>query len=204
MDWKQFFASMVGSLAWPVVVVALLVLLRKHLASMAERLEELTLPGGAKAKFDRQLDAARTESEKIIVPEAAKTEKPSITLSDEAQLANKFPEAAVSEAFRHLEVLIQLIKLHMPMLPIRATSLSIVQTLLDLHKINENEYELYKSLREARNSAVHARTRLTPGEAFEYQQRADIMAKVLKRVAKDLQGMEIVTPADVGEEKPHV
>jgi hypothetical protein len=48
MDWKQFFASMVGSLAWPVVVVALLVLLRKHLASMAERLEELTLPGGAR------------------------------------------------------------------------------------------------------------------------------------------------------------
>jgi hypothetical protein len=133
MDWKQFFASMVGSLAWPVVVVALLVLLRKHLASMAERLEELTLPGGAKAKFDRQLDAARTESEKIIVPEAAETEKPSIILSDEAQLANKFPEAAVSEAFRHLEVLIQLIKLHMPMLPVRATSLSIVQTLLDLH-----------------------------------------------------------------------
>jgi hypothetical protein len=90
MDWKQFFASMVGSLAWPVVVVALLVLLRKHLASMAERLEELTLPGGAKAKFDRQLDAARTESEKIIVPEAAETEKPSIILSDEAKLANKF------------------------------------------------------------------------------------------------------------------
>jgi len=204
VDWKQFFASMIGSLAWPVVVVALLILLRKHLASMAERLEELTLPGGAKAKFDRQLDVARTESERIIVPDVAETEGPSLTLSDEAQLANKFPEAAVSEAFRRLEVLIQLIKLHMPMLPVRATSLSIVQTLLDLNKINESEYELYRSLREARNSAVHARTRLTPGEAFEYQQRADIMAKVLKRVAKDLQGMEIETPANTGKEEPHV
>ncbi len=192
MDWKQFFASLVGSLAWPVVVVSLLILLRRQLAGMAERLEELTLPGGAKASFDRHLHAAQTQSEKIIVPQVAATESPFV--SDEAQLANKFPEAAVSEAFRHLEVLIQLIKLHMPMLPVRATSLSIVQTLLDLQKINENEYELYKSLREARNSAVHARTRLTPGEAFEFQQRADIMATVLKRVTKDLQGIEIETP----------
>lgn len=192
MDWKQFFASLVGSLAWPVVVVSLLILLRRQLAGMAERLEELTLPGGAKARFDRHLHAAQTQSEKIIVPQVAATESPFV--SDEAQLANKFPEAAVSEAFRHLEVLIQLIKLHMPMLPVRATSLSVVQTLLDLQKINENEYELYKSLREARNSAVHARTRLTPGEAFEFQQRADIMATVLKRVTKDLQGIEIETP----------
>lgn len=203
MDWKQFISSVVGSVAWPVVVIGLLVVLRNHLSSLAERLEELTLPGGAKAKFDRHLDAARTESEKIVVPDVAETENAS-ALSDEAQLASKFPEAAVSEAFRRLEVIVQLIKLHMPMLPVRATSLSIVQTLLDLNEINESEYELYKSLREARNSAVHARTRLTPGEAFEYQQRADIMAKVLRRVAKELQGNEIRTPADAAKEKPQV
>jgi hypothetical protein len=98
VDWKQFISSVIGSLAWPLVVVGLLIVLRKHLASMAERLEEL--PGGAKAKFDRQLDAARTQSEKIIVPEVTEPERPARTLSDEAQLANKFPEAAVSEAFR--------------------------------------------------------------------------------------------------------
>ena len=60
MDWLTFSSNVVGSLAWPLVVIGLLILLRGHLAGLAERLEELSLPGGARARFAKQLDEARS------------------------------------------------------------------------------------------------------------------------------------------------
>lgn len=52
MNWLQFFASIIGSLAWPSVIIALLLILRKQIAGLAERVKELTLPGGIKATFE--------------------------------------------------------------------------------------------------------------------------------------------------------
>lgn len=65
MDWLQFSASaitsvagLIGSLAWPGVVAFLIYLLRPQLASMAQRLTELSLPGGGKATFQTELASA--------------------------------------------------------------------------------------------------------------------------------------------------
>ena len=193
MDWLQFIAAVVGHLAWPVVLLVLLFLLRTQIASLAFQLEELTLPGGAKAKFDKQLDQARQESEKVQIERSDAIPDQSQSRDRDAELAEKFPEAAVVEAFRKLELKLQVIKLHMPMLPLRTTMVALVQTMLDIQLIDAHEYELYINLREARNAAVHARVRLTPGEAFEYQQRAAIMSGVLDRVLNSLKGREIDT-----------
>jgi hypothetical protein len=54
MDWLQFIAAMTGNLAWPVVGMLLLLLIRNHLGSLADRLIELSF-GGAKATFDKKL-----------------------------------------------------------------------------------------------------------------------------------------------------
>lgn len=70
MDWLQFFSSIIGSLAWPAVVAYLLYLLRAQLGSLAARLTELTLPGGAKALFKEGLIAAKDEALVLV----AKTE----------------------------------------------------------------------------------------------------------------------------------
>jgi hypothetical protein len=67
MDWKAFIAAMVGSLAWPIVVFTLLIFLRKQLVGLAERLQELSL-GGAKATFEKQLETARREADKLPPP----------------------------------------------------------------------------------------------------------------------------------------
>src|SRR5438270_10049019 len=65
MDVLTFISNLVGSLVWPVVVIVLLVFLRPRLEGLADRLQELSLPGGTKAKFEKRLDAARLESEKV-------------------------------------------------------------------------------------------------------------------------------------------
>jgi hypothetical protein len=45
MDWFQFIAALIGHLAWPSVVIVLLVVLRRHIGSLANRLIEFSVPG---------------------------------------------------------------------------------------------------------------------------------------------------------------
>jgi hypothetical protein len=152
MDWLQFIAAVVGHLAWPAVLLVLLFFLRTQIVSLAFQLEELTLPGGAKAKFDKQLDQARQESEKVKIERSDAIPDQGESSDRDAELADKFPEAAVVEAFRKLELKLQVIKLHMPMLPLRTTMVALIQTMLDLQLIDAHEYELYINLREAINA----------------------------------------------------
>lgn len=61
MGLLEFIASIIGSLAWPGVVLVVLWYNRKRLANLPDWLEELTLPGGAKIKFVRALEKARAQ-----------------------------------------------------------------------------------------------------------------------------------------------
>lgn len=181
MNWLQFIASIVSSLAWPTVVALLLILLRGQLSGLAERLEELTLPGGAKAKFEKQLAKAVSTSEQIERSPDIPLIQPSQPNDSSLQLAKNFPEAAVLEAFKEVESLLIEIRRLLPDGPVRSLNV-VVQRLLDMNYIDENAYELFQNLREARNAAAHARTAngLAPGEALEYQYRAAIMKEILQ------------------------
>jgi len=131
MDWMQFTASVIGSLAWPSVVVVLLILIRKQLGGLVARIEELNLPGGTSAKFGRALEEIR---EKV---EAARTaERPPKNLmhfrtldsGGILTLAEDFPEAAVMEGFRLIEEVIQRNKSKLPDVP-KGTLFSYVKAL---------------------------------------------------------------------------
>src|SRR3954454_5902101 len=107
MDWKQFIASVVGSLAWPSVIIVLLFLLRRQLAGLAERLQELSLPGGAKATFEKNLAGARRDAEKIAPePDDATRIIPEGEERRFQRLAQEFPEAAIIERFKYIEGLL--------------------------------------------------------------------------------------------------
>ncbi len=181
MDWLQFIASLVGSLAWPLVVALLLILLRGQLSGLAERLEELTLPGGAKAKFEKQLAKAIVTSEQIDWAPDVQHIQPQQAGGESLQLAKAFPEAAVLEAFKEVESLLIKIRSRLPGTSARSLNI-VIQRLLDMNYIDENAYELFQNLREARNAAAHARTAngITPGEALEYQYRAGLMKELLQ------------------------
>jgi hypothetical protein len=59
MDLLAFILSMVGLLTWPAVVVVFLLLLKPHLKALAGRIEEMSLPGGIRAKFVKHPEAER-------------------------------------------------------------------------------------------------------------------------------------------------
>src|SRR5262249_22744519 len=114
MDWKAFVASVVGSLAWPVVLAYFLFLFRDQLVGLPSRIEELTLPGGAGINLARQVDKVRDQAEIVEVEEGV---PPTDVLAlDPAilQLAQLFPEAAVVQAFKELEGVILQIRARLP------------------------------------------------------------------------------------------
>jgi hypothetical protein len=103
MDWLQFISSTLVGFAWPSVLIVLMVILRKQISALAGRIEEVTLPGGAKAKFEKAIGEAREKAEKI-EPAARDTSTAETQPQDSfLYLANNFPEAAIMESFREVE-----------------------------------------------------------------------------------------------------
>jgi hypothetical protein len=175
MSWLAFIASIVGSTAWPAVVLVLAFALRKHLGPLVRRLDELTLPGGAKAKFNKELDQARRDAEHLVIEaplQRIENDASShVQLSDQDfwELAYKYPEAAILKAYKEVEdVALEYNNIF------NDSTLSFNQIITALSKhglIDDNGLELFYKLRSARNSAAHSGTAsITAGEAIQYRQ----------------------------------
>jgi hypothetical protein len=102
VDWREFIASLVDSLAWPAAVVMLVALLRAQIRSLLDApLQRLKVgPGGVEAEWDR--------AERLTAVSAAKSLAPGDNFQDTAverrleaaeQLANSAPAVAIRQAF---------------------------------------------------------------------------------------------------------
>jgi hypothetical protein len=187
MDWLQFASSVIGSLAWPFVVVVLLILLRKQLGSLALRIEELSLPGGAKAKFKEQLESGR-EAAEIVAAETPQASSLKQDPADEAflELAKNFPEAAVAQAWKEVEEVLLEVRRHILGADARQNLNSVVRRLRESNLIDGPVEALFLNLRQARNTAVHAGSNaaITPAEAVEYRDQVRILSDIFRGVIR--------------------
>jgi hypothetical protein len=174
MDWKAFIAAIVGSLAWPIVILSLLFILRKQLVGLADRLQEFSL-AGAKATFEKQLETAREEAERLpppSSPDATPDHQRIVPLTDEKKflrLASEFPEAAITEVYKDIEGILFRIgdTLGIP----RTGADRIMNELYERREVDENARDLFHTLRRARNLSAHGTgdRRVSPGEALDYR-----------------------------------
>jgi hypothetical protein len=186
MDELTFWAKIaeiLGSLAWPALVAAILVAYRGHVAGLFNRITELTLPGGTKAVFERELERAAEKAAEI-KPGAGLAVPPPPQPDDSfTYLAKNFPAAAIIEEFKEIEEIAREVGKVLD-LPSRTGRIDIpIQRLLDLQLIDDNAYELFLSLRRARNAAAHSRLTIgiSPVDAVEYRQNAELLKQILKR-----------------------
>jgi len=109
VDWLTFIGKIIGDLVWPAVAVFLLLLRRPYLGGLARRLEELTLPGGARAKFREELEAAREQAIPVLgfTPRSlTAAQDGDVAEGGESQflhLAAMFPEAAILQSYQEIE-----------------------------------------------------------------------------------------------------
>jgi hypothetical protein len=177
MDLLTFVVKMTEALAWPLVGIALLICLRPYLAGLVVRLEELTLPGGAKAKFSKELEQAREQTEKLAAAEgrsaALATAEPVAEEEKFLQLASMFPEAAIMQSYQELEALLNEAgrKLDISARSESERARRTVEILQEAGALTPEWVDIYRRVRNLRNEAVHHRAivRPTAGEALEYK-----------------------------------
>lgn len=181
-------AEILGSFAWPALVAAILIAYRGHVADLFNRITELNLPGGTKAVFERALEKAAEKAAEI-KPEAGLAVLPPQQPDDTfTYLAKNFPEAAILEEFKEIEEIAREVGQALD-LPSRSGRVDIpIQRLLDLQLIDDNAYELFMSLRRARNAAAHSRPTIgiSSIDAVEYRQNAELMKRILKQALSKL------------------
>src|ERR1051325_1135276 len=108
MDWLAFFASIIASLAWPLTVIILVILLRDPLTRVLLTLTHLKYKD-LEIDFKRELEELEEKAKAIDVkpqlPEIRASEKKDTLqfLAEARQLAAQWPEGAVTLAWQAVE-----------------------------------------------------------------------------------------------------
>jgi hypothetical protein len=190
MDWLTFITKIVDALVWPGLVLVLLWWLRPHLGGLARRLEELTLPGGAKAKFRQELEEAKEQAIKVY--SYLDLEPPHIgTPSEEPetqylQLAAMFPEAAILQSYQEIE---RIIGEHAEKAGITSRPpLRVINFLHQKGLIDPAAVDVFNRLRTLRNEAAHGGSslKLSLDEAVEYRALCRFVADALDAAFRKL------------------
>lgn len=183
MDGYQFVAAIIGSLAWPVIVGGLLFLLRKQLTGLAERLKELSLPGGMKATFEKELQVGRSIAEQIPVEAPLPQLAPPVPDEENKlfRLAIESPEGAIVLAYIDLEKALRDIAIKLGMGSKIANQRSVIEELVRRNLMKREAARLFDSLRRARNSAAHGvgEEQVTSADAVEYIRQVNLLVGLL-------------------------
>jgi hypothetical protein len=208
MDWLTFIVRMTSALAWPLVVIVLIVVFRNHLAGLARRIQELRLPGGTKAKFVKELEEVRRTSQAVEITKRftrgnVRIQEGRFLSSGElaiARVASTLPESVIFESYNEIE---QVILRHFEKLPESARGESpadLIEMLFKASFLDAKAKALYEELRSLKNTASHTSTHITPGEALEYREHATLFADLLSE-AIDQFSADAVSPKRLTHKK---
>ena len=182
MDWKQFFASITGSIMWPMAVVTIVLIFRKEVARLLRQAKKLGA-AGIHLEVAEQVAAARNSAAAVHGEQSGQSTPAKL---DPAfmELAKSFPEAAVLHAYKELERVLQQIEFRLSSDRPHRTSVEVVQALYEKGEISQNVVRLFEDLRQAKNSAAHARGdgAVTPGEAIELAEQAKMLTELFQTI----------------------
>jgi hypothetical protein len=155
MDTLTFISSLVGSIAWPVTILGVILLLRKEVTALLPLLRRLKA-GPVEAEFERDVQELRAES--VTSLPATDIEKLSYRWKQALELAQISPRAAVLDAWQNVEFAARRAVLHHAGSPIPdvSTALRVIRELSQMDLLSEEQVALFHELRGLRNQATHA------------------------------------------------
>src|ERR1039457_7099404 len=102
MDWKQFFSSIVASLAWPTAAVVIVYIFKDQLRSLIGHIKKIGA-GGVNVELSEKVEEA-VDAGEVVQAEKGLVAPDVIGLDPTLlQLAKTFPEAALIQSFKELE-----------------------------------------------------------------------------------------------------
>ncbi|BBO09236.1 hypothetical protein [Bradyrhizobium sp. TM102] len=186
MSWLQFIDSMVGRLAWPIVVLIVLVAVRKHLGSLAERILELSF-GGASVKFEKLLsrgaELIEEAPKQLQSPDVADSERLEEEAARQAKhLTREFAYRSILPAYEAISE--ELAKVGEELGVKVRNGMSIMRMLWKRRLISSEMVDLFDTLQQARNALAHARELPPTFAVEEYSRQAGYLLSEL-RIARE-------------------
>lgn len=168
-------ARILEALAWPGVLIILLLLFRSQVISIFERVSKVKYRD-FEAEFGRDLQDAEQKAEEVKLPppQDIKRATEPITLASSYdrlfELAAWSPRAAITEAWLRVEASIEEAAGVLQIEPrARRAGREIIVELVQREKLPQNIVGLYDGLRKMRNNAAHAiEFEINPKEATSY------------------------------------
>ncbi|MER9963453.1 hypothetical protein NKJ72_21370 [Mesorhizobium sp. M0045] len=183
LDYLTIGANVIGSIAWPVAIVVVVFVFRKPLVRLVGRVRAVSGPGGVGATFGEQLEEAKEIAQDV--PSFAQVAPAEETKNDPfLELAQKFPEAAILNAYQELE------KQFVDSKTGRRWPIPPVYMFrgLEIENVNgEDIADLFVKIRNTRNAAVHSRQPITVGEALEFRKLVQTLIAVITPFLPQLQ-----------------
>ncbi|MGV8911224.1 MAG: hypothetical protein ACOH14_01290 [Rhodoglobus sp.] len=191
MGWKEFFASLVGSIAWPTVILVLGIIFRTQLVEVLQRLRGLKV-SGAEATFASGLDRVETQVENFqatededVVQQAredAQSEEGNATNPNRADLD---PSGTVLQAWEHLVNAVKELRRSTAGRGRPSNNIRIVLSQLrDDGVVNDLYVESVLGLQGLRNRVAHAEEIPSSDSASIYWRTADELRRAANAIAK--------------------
>ena len=191
MDWKQFIANLVSSVAWPAVVGIFIFLFRGELAKIVRRL--------AHVKYkDLEIDFEKVKQQAKELHEEITTEEPTVKspvfTSLEDQILNAVdsdPSAAILLAWSALETAIASAVARLAISPESPPYRSPMHNIDALSKhagLSKNHEHLLHEMRTLRNRVAHDHdsiSAITQDQALNYADAAIDFIQHLERLQRD-------------------
>ncbi|KFF84225.1 hypothetical protein [Pseudomonas syringae] len=159
MDWMQFVAALVESLAWPAVAVVMVALLRKPITKLIPQIrtfkyKDLHVDLGE--KLEEVKEAVKKDA--VDAQNPIPSSPPLAAQPDVLSLARLDPRAAILSSWLDVERALRALALKAG-IPFDATPLSTASELHAADVIDEFTFKTLRDLRRIRNEAAHITTR---------------------------------------------
>jgi len=183
LNWRQFIAAIVSSLAWPATLVVAFVLLKNQLPALFPFIERLKYKG-LEVEFRKSVQELTEKSRGALpAPELDELAQPRNRLYTLAELS---PRSAILEAWLQVETAAaDALQSHDPSLESKVrmvAPLRIGELLNRRQIINAQQLEIFHRLRGLRNQAVHiADATFQLNEVSEYIDLALSLASQIRR-----------------------
>jgi len=188
VNWLQFFASVVGSIAWPTAAVAITLLLRKSIVSLLPNLRRVKYKG-LEAEFGIALQEVEKEvaqlPEPIALPSASQETEQEVQASYE-QFSNN---SAIFVAWLSVESAILNLARSAGILETNMPASRAAQLLLENKMIDGATYRAVQDLQSLRNLAVHPDeiSTISDEQTKRFKKMAEKVTAVLEDTKRSLQ-----------------
>ncbi|QKT02808.1 hypothetical protein HUS23_02770 [Ectothiorhodospiraceae bacterium 2226] len=178
MDWLTFISQLVKSLAWPIAVVVIAVVLREEVGRLLSKITRIR-HNDTEVEFRHELAAAKKEAEKVL-PDYKNT---TYLKSQSSQLAKLSPRGAIIEAWLSIEgALLKYAERHG--IEVKKDKPFTMRELhfhtLDYGSLGKGVFEMLGRLRRTRNEAVHlSDAQIDEDSAQEY---VELASRVIQRI----------------------